>query len=65
MVLNAIKSNLNLVGEVIISEPLSGSCTAVALGEAITFRLFTGTVFGNVFGAFAGSLFMATIPQVL
>ena len=36
-----------------MSEPLSGSGTAVALGGATVFGLFTGTDFGIVFGAFA------------
>ena len=42
-----------------MSEPLSGSGTAAAFG------LFTGTDFGIVFGAFAGALFVATMPQTL
>ncbi|HDI6025817.1 TPA: holin, partial [Escherichia coli] len=46
-----------------MSEPLSGSGTAVALGGATVFGLFTGTDFGIVFGAFAGALFVATMPQ--
>ncbi|WP_311396420.1 putative holin [Escherichia coli] len=46
-----------------MSEPLSGSGTAAALGGATVFGLFTGTDFGIVFGAFAGALFVATIPQ--
>ncbi|TGD11235.1 holin, partial [Escherichia coli] len=33
-----------------MSEPLSGSGTAVALGGATVFGLFTGTDFGIVFG---------------
>lgn len=37
-----------------MSEPLSGSGTAAALGGATVFGLFTGTDFGIVFGAFAG-----------
>jgi len=48
-----------------MSEPLSGSGTAVALGGATVFGLFTGTDFGIVFGAFAGALFVATMPQTL
>lgn len=48
-----------------MSEPLSGSSTAVALGGATVFGLFTGTDFGIVFGAFAGALFVATMPQVI
>ncbi|BEC38789.1 membrane protein [Escherichia coli] len=48
-----------------MSEPLSGSGTAAALGGATIFGLFTGTDFGIVFGAFAGALFVATIPQAL
>ncbi|GCI61695.1 membrane protein [Escherichia coli] len=48
-----------------MSEPLSGSGTAVALGGATVFGLFTGTDFGIVFGAFAGALFVATMPQAL
>ncbi|VEC50207.1 putative phage holin [Escherichia coli] len=40
-----------------MSEPLSGSGTAAALGGATVFGLFTGTDFGIVFGAFAGALF--------
>lgn len=48
-----------------MSEPLSGSGTAAALGGATVFGLFTGTDFGIVFGAFAGALFVATIPQNL
>ncbi len=38
-----------------MSEPLSGSGTAVALGGATVFGLFTGTDFGIVFGAFNGN----------
>ena len=37
-----------------MSEPLSGSGTAAALGGATVFGLFTGMDFGIVFGAFAG-----------
>lgn len=48
-----------------MSEPLSGSGAAVALGGATVFGLFTGTDFGIVFGAFAGALFVATMPQAL
>ena len=48
-----------------MSEPLSGSGTAAALGGAMVFGLFTGTDFGIVFGAFAGALFVATMPQTL
>ncbi|EEV7701404.1 holin [Escherichia coli] len=48
-----------------MSEPLSGSGTAAALGGATVFGLFTGTDFGIVFGAFAGALFVATMPQQL
>lgn len=48
-----------------MSEPLSGSGTAAALGGATVFGLFTGMDFGIVFGAFAGALFVATMPQSL
>ncbi|HFV9141465.1 TPA: putative holin, partial [Escherichia coli] len=48
-----------------MSEPLSGSGTAAALGGATVYGLFTGTDFGIVFGAFAGALFVATMPQAL
>ncbi|ALP46940.1 putative holin [Escherichia coli] len=48
-----------------MSEPLSGSGMAEALGAATVFGLFTGTDFGIVFGAFAGALFVATMPQAL
>lgn len=48
-----------------MSEPLSGSGTAAALGGATVFGLFTGTDFGIVFGAFAGALFVATMPHAL
>ncbi|MKM02341.1 hypothetical protein D6S11_21210 [Salmonella enterica subsp. enterica] len=48
-----------------MSEPLSGSCMVVALCGATVFRLFTGADFGIVFGAFAGTLFVATMPQIL
>ncbi|HDX7018171.1 TPA: holin, partial [Escherichia coli] len=48
-----------------MSEPLSGSGTAAALGGATVYGLFTGTDFGIVFGAFAGALFVATMPQTL
>ena len=48
-----------------MSEPLSGSGAAAALGGVTVFGLFTGMDFGIVFGAFAGSLFVATIPQAL
>ncbi|MFP1483556.1 putative holin [Escherichia coli] len=47
------------------SLPLSGSGTAAALGGVTVFGLFTGTDFGIVFGAFAGALFVATMPQTL
>lgn len=46
-------------------EPLSGTGTAAALGGATAFGLFTNTDFGIVFGAFAGALFVATMPQAL
>ncbi|ENH0675912.1 holin [Escherichia coli] len=46
-------------------ESLSGSGTAAALGGATAFGLFTDTDFGIVFGAFAGALFVATMPQAL
>lgn len=48
-----------------MSEPLSGTGTAAALGGATAFGLFTNTDFGIVFGAFAGALFVATMPQAL
>ena len=48
-----------------MSEPLSGSGAAAALGAATVFGLFTGTDFGIVFGAFAGALFVAMMPQAL
>ncbi len=48
-----------------MSDPLSGSGTAAALGGVTVFGLFTGTDFGIVFGAFAGALFVATMPQTL
>lgn len=48
-----------------MSEPLSGSGTAAALGGVTVYGLFTGTDFGMVFGAFAGALFVATLPQAL
>ncbi len=48
-----------------MSEPLSGTATAAALGGATAFGLFTNTDFGIVFGAFAGALFVATMPQAL
>ncbi|HIG9583272.1 TPA: putative holin [Escherichia coli] len=48
-----------------MSEPLSGTGTAAALGGATVFGLFTGMDFGIVFGAFAGALFVATMPQSL
>ena len=48
-----------------MSEPLSGTGTAVALGWATAFGLFTNTDFGVVFGAFAGALFVATVPQAI
>lgn len=51
--------------EKIMSEPLSGTGTAAALGGATAFGLFTNTDFGIVFGAFAGALFVATMPQAL
>ncbi|QLR72985.1 phage tail protein [Citrobacter freundii] len=47
------------------TEPVSGTGTAVALGWATAFGLFTNTDFGVVFGAFAGALFVATMPQAL
>ncbi|MFV9258094.1 putative holin [Citrobacter freundii] len=46
-----------------MSEPLSGSGTAAALGGATAYGIFTNTDFGIVFGAFAGALFVATMPQ--
>ncbi|MDK1207991.1 putative holin [Cronobacter turicensis] len=48
-----------------MSEPLSGTGAAAALGGATAFGLFTNTDFGIVFGAFAGALFVATMPQAL
>lgn len=48
-----------------MSDPLSSSGISVALGSATAFGLFTGTDFGIVFGAFAGALFVATMPQTL
>ncbi len=48
-----------------MSEPLSGSGTAAALGGATAFGLFTGADFGIVFGAFAGALFVTTMPHTL
>jgi hypothetical protein len=48
-----------------MSEPLSGTGTAAALGGATAYGVFTGTDFGIVFGAFAGALFVATMPQAL
>lgn len=65
LVLTAIKNSLNLIGETIMSEPSSGSCTAVALAGATVFGLFTGMDFGIVFGAFAETLFVAIMPQIL
>lgn len=65
LVLTAIKNSLNLIGETIMSEPSSGSCTAVALAGATVLGLFTGMDFGIVFGAFAETLFVATMPQIL
>lgn len=47
------------------TEPVSGTGTAAALGGATAFGLFTNTDFGVVFGAFAGALFVATMPQAL
>ncbi|EEC7407843.1 holin [Escherichia coli] len=47
------------------TEPVSGTGTAVALSWATAFGLFANTDFGVVFGAFAGALFVATMPQVL
>ncbi|AXD04654.1 holin [Salmonella enterica subsp. enterica] len=48
-----------------MSEPLSGTGTAVALGGATVFGLLTNTDFGIVFGAFAGALFIVTVPKEL
>lgn len=48
-----------------MSEPLSGTGTAAALGGATAYGIFTDTDFGIVFGAFAGALFVSTIPQAL
>lgn len=47
------------------TEPVSGTGTAVALGGATAYGIFTDTDFGIVFGAFAGALFVATMPQSL
>ena len=47
------------------TEPVSGTGTAVALGGATAYGIFTNTDFGIVFGAFAGALFVATMPQAL
>ena len=47
------------------TEPVSGTGTAAALGGATAYGVFTGTDFGIVFGAFAGALFVATMPQAL
>ncbi len=46
-----------------MSEPAAGP--AAALGGATIFGLFTGTDFGIVFGALAGALLLATMPQAL
>ncbi|XTZ40053.1 putative holin [Salmonella enterica] len=48
-----------------MSEPLSGSSTALALGGATLYGLLTNTDFGIVFGAFGGALFVVTVPQEL
>ncbi|EEH0841359.1 holin [Salmonella enterica subsp. salamae serovar 13,22:z:-] len=47
------------------TEPVSGTGTAAALGGATAYGIFTDTDFGIVFGAFAGALFVATMPQSL
>ncbi|STE84254.1 putative phage holin [Escherichia coli] len=52
-----------LTGEKVCLNPYPVPATAAALGGATVFGLFTGTDFGIVFGAFAGALFVATIPQ--
>jgi hypothetical protein len=52
-------------GEDMATEPVSGTGAAAALGGATAFGVFTGTDFGIVFGAFAGALFVATMPQAL
>ncbi len=64
-VIDGVKPAYLLTGEKSMSEPLSGSGTAAALGGATVYGLFTGTDFGIVFGAFAGALFVATMPQTL
>lgn len=46
-----------------MSEPLSGTGTAAALGGATIFGLFTGTNFGIVFGAFAGRCSWQRCPR--
>lgn len=47
------------------TESVSGTGTVAALGGARTYGIFPGTDFGIVFGAFAGALFVATVPQAL
>lgn len=47
------------------TEPVSGTGAAAALGGATAYGFFTNTDFGIVFGAFAGALFVATMPQAL
>ncbi|TBN93386.1 holin [Salmonella enterica subsp. salamae serovar 13,22:z:-] len=47
------------------TEPVSGTGTAAALGGVTAYGIFTDTDFGIVFGAFAGALFVATMPQSL
>lgn len=47
------------------AEPLSGLGTSVALGGATLYGLLTNTDFGIVFGAFAGALFIVTVPKDL
>ncbi|MCZ5698268.1 putative holin [Escherichia coli] len=46
-----------------MSEPLSGSGTAAALGGGDGVRAVYRNGFRIVFGAFAGALFVATMPQ--
>ena len=65
LVFDYTKDKSNGFHSVAIDGPAAGSGTAAALGGATVFGLFTGTDFGIVFGAFAGALFVATMPQAL
>ena len=53
------------IGEKVCLNPLIRFRHGSIARRATVFGLFAGTDFGIVFGAFAGALFVATMPQAL